>query len=242
MTTEPQLGSTTRLGGRGPVLLLIILAGAVSAAEPRTPHEVVDRIQRECLRAYPDDMRAKMASGATDIPTDVEESPAKQMKFLDKELEVEKGLFYPSLLEEVLPALESYVAKGTRFLDLGSGDGRVVFLANVLGARATGIEYDPEIAETSRRARDALADILDLERISIVEGDFFVHSWSGYDVIFYFDTSSLEHQRLRQKLRDELDPRARLIVGHEIVPFDGFELERELKNMKVYRVPAVAGD
>lgn len=241
MTKEPQLGTTTRLGGRGAVLLLILLAGAAGAAGPRVPHEVVDRIQRKCLRAYPDDMRAKMASGATEIPADVEDSPEKQMRFLDKELAVEKGLFYPSLLEEVLPALEPYVTQGTRFLDLGSGDGRVVFLANVLGARATGIEYDPEIAETSRRARDALAEILDLGRVSIVEGDFFIQSWSGYDVIFYFDTSSLEHQRLRQKLRDELDPRARLIVGHEIVPFDGFELEREFKNMKVYRLPA-AGD
>jgi SAM-dependent methyltransferase len=160
------------------------------------------------------------------------------MRYLDKELEVEKGLFYPTLLEEALPPLERYVKAGTRFLDLGSGDGRVVFLANVLGAHATGIEWESELVDVSLAAEAALADLVDPERIELLQGDFFEHSWAGYDVIFYFDTSSHEHARLRRKLREELGPQARLIVGHEIVPFEGFELEAEYESMKVFRQPS----
>jgi len=217
---------------------VLLSVATAAAAELRDAENVVDRIQRECLRAYPPEVRAKMASGQMEIPAAVEADPEAQMQFLDKELEVDKGLFYPSLLEEVLPPFERYVTAGTRFLDLGSGDGRVVFLANVLGAQATGIEWESDLVAVSLAAEKALADLVDPERIEFIQGDFFAHSWAGYDVIFYFDTGSSEHARLRRKLREELGPEARLIVGHEIVPFEGFELEAEYKTMKVFRRPA----
>lgn len=226
--------------------LFVALAAAflavatAAAAELRDAENVVDRIQRECLRAYPPELRADMASGQTEIPAAVEADPKVQMQFLDKEHEVEKGLFYPSLLEEVLPPFERYVTAGTRFLDLGSGDGRVVFLANVLGAHATGIEWESDLVEVSLAAEEALGDLVDPERIELIQGDFFEHSWADCDVIFYFDTSSHEHARLRRKMHEELGPQARLIVGHEIVPFEGFELEAEYKTMKVFRQPGSA--
>ena len=34
--------------------------------------------------------------------------------------------------------MRSYVSEGTKFLDLGSGDGRILFLAAALGANVTG--------------------------------------------------------------------------------------------------------
>ena len=41
-------------------------------------------------------------------------------------------------MDEILPVMRSYVSEGTKFLDLGSGDGRILFLAAALGANVTG--------------------------------------------------------------------------------------------------------
>lgn len=228
-------------------VLGLALLGAWTVARPeaspssRVDQETLDRIQRECLHAYPPKLLAKMASGAQEIPSEVEEKPKAQMQFLDKEIPLDKGLFYPSLLEEVLLPLDRYVTDGSRFLDLGSGDGRVVFLAAVLGAEATGIEYDPKMVKTSRKALQALDGVVDAEHVKIVEGDFFEYSWSPYDVVFFFDLSSFAPDRVREKLRRDLGPDARLVVGWEQAPFPGFELEavfpegQRLPAMKVYR-------
>jgi len=220
---RPILRSLTVLGWA------LLASWATARPEAPLPSRVdqatLDRIQRECLHAYPPELLAKMASGAREIPSEVEVKPEGQMQFLDKEIPLDKGLFYPSLLEELVPPLDRYVTPGSRFLDLGSGDGRVVFLAAVLGAEATGIEYDPKMVETSRKALRALEGVVDAERVRIVEDDFFEHSWSPYDVVFFFDLSSFAPDRVREKLRRDLGPDTRLVVGWEQAPFPGFELE-----------------
>ena len=115
-------------------------------------------------------------------------------------------------------------------------------MANVLGADAVGIEYDRQMVKISRRAGKALKDLLDRDRLEIKKGDFFESSWSGYDVIFFFDQSSFEPERVRAKLKREMDPGARLIVGFEQAPFPGLEvLEQDRARhptIKVYRQPA----
>lgn len=209
-----------------PILAPVLALAAGAGPPPR--QEALDRIQRECLRAYPADLLAAMASGVREVPGEVEADPRAQMQFLDKEIPLDKGLFYPVLLEDMLPAFERYVGPGVRFLDLGSGDGRVVFMANVLGADAVGIEYDKKMVKISRRAARTLQDLLDADRVRIVKGDFFASPWSGFDVIFFFDLSSFEPGRVRRKLKREMDPGAILIVGFEQAPFPGLEvLERD---------------
>ncbi len=218
-----------------------LAAGASEAPEPGVRQAALDRVQRECLRAYPAELLAEMASGAREIPAEVESDPKAQMQFLDKEVPLDKGLFYPVLLEDMLPAFERYVSPGDRFLDLGSGDGRAVFMANLLGADAVGIEYDKQMVKISRRAQKALGDLVDPDRLTFVRGDYFESSWSGYDVVFYFDLSSFEPERVRRKLRREMDPGAHLIVGFEQTPFPGLEVvERDRPShptITVYRQP-----
>ncbi|MEM7351011.1 MAG: class I SAM-dependent methyltransferase [Acidobacteriota bacterium] len=234
---------------RGPAWTLaaaILLVTAVGIAPSATCGEsrqaILDRIQRECLNAYPPELLAKMASGAREVPDEVEADPEAQMQFLDKEIPLDKGLFYPVLLEDMLPAFERYVSSGDRFLDLGSGDGRVVFMASVLGADAVGIEYDKQMVKISRRAGKALRDLIEPRRARIVRGDFFASPWSGYDVIFFFDLSSFEPERVRQKVQAEMDPGAVLIVGFEQSPFPGLEVVEQDRpshpTIKVYRQPA----
>ncbi|MEE8522575.1 MAG: hypothetical protein V3T72_01485, partial [Thermoanaerobaculia bacterium] len=94
----------------------------------------------------------------------------------------------------------------------------------------------------SERALEALKDIVDSERVEIIQGDFFEVSWSGYDVIFYFDLSSFLQDRVREKLRAELSAEAVLLIGHEQAPFPGLELVRTFPAttrpiVKVYRQP-----
>ncbi len=235
-------------GGAGRVLLLpLLLALLLAVASQGSPapgsrQETLDRIERECLRAYPADLLAAMASGAREIPPEVDADPEAQQQFLDQEVPLDKGLFYPISLEVMLPAFERHVTPGVRFLDLGSGDGRVLFLANVLGADAVGIEYDKQMVKISRRARKALRDLVDRDRLRVVRDDFFEHSWSPYDVVFYFDQSSFAQDRVRHKLRREMAAGAVLLIGHEQAPFPGFELvtsypegRRTHPDVKVYR-------
>lgn len=66
------------------------------------------------------------------------------------------------------------VTKDDYVIDLGSGDGRTVITAAKLGARAHGIEYNPDLVELSKKnAADAgVADRTTFEKADIFESDF----------------------------------------------------------------------
>jgi SAM-dependent methyltransferase len=58
--------------------------------------------------------------------------------------------------------------------DLGSGDGRTVITAAKRGARAYGIEYNPDMVELSKRnaAKEGVSDKATFEKADIFESDF----------------------------------------------------------------------
>lgn len=65
--------------------------------------------------------------------------------------------------------------------DLGSGDGRIaIAAAKDYGARAVGIEYNPEMAQLAQRNvdRSGVAD-----RVKIINGDIFVEDFSSATVV-----------------------------------------------------------
>ncbi|MCC6472189.1 MAG: class I SAM-dependent methyltransferase [Burkholderiales bacterium] len=68
-------------------------------------------------------------------------------------------------------------------LDLGSGDGRTVIQAAKRGARALGIEYNPEMVELSRRnaTKEGVSD-----RAQFVKADIFASDFSQATVITMF--------------------------------------------------------
>ncbi len=68
-------------------------------------------------------------------------------------------------------------------IDLGSGDGRTVITAAKRGARALGIEYDPDLVALSKRnaAKENLG-----ERARFVQGDLFESDFSQATVITMF--------------------------------------------------------
>jgi len=91
-------------------------------------------------------------------------------------------------------------------IDLGSGDGRTVIAAAKRGARALGIEYNPEMVELSRR-NAAEAHVGD--RASFAQADLFESDFSQATVITMFLLPDI-NLRLRPKILD-LRPGTRVV-------------------------------
>ena len=81
-------------------------------------------------------------------------------------------------------------------MDLGSGDGRTVIAAARLGARAVGVEYDPELVALSR-ARAAAAGVA--ERATFVAADLFEVELAPATVVTMFLLPEL-NAKLRPRL------------------------------------------
>ena len=91
-------------------------------------------------------------------------------------------------------------------IDLGSGDGRTVITAARRGARALGIEYNPEMVELSRRNATA-AGVGD--KATFVKADLFESDFSQATVITMFLLPQI-NLRLRPKILD-LKPGTRVV-------------------------------
>ena len=91
-------------------------------------------------------------------------------------------------------------------IDLGSGDGRIVIAAAKRGARALGIEYNPDMVELSKAnaAREGVSD-----RATFLKADLFETDFSKATVITMFLLSDI-NLRLRPKLL-EMKPGTRLV-------------------------------
>jgi precorrin-6B methylase 2 len=91
-------------------------------------------------------------------------------------------------------------------IDLGSGDGRTVITAAKRGARALGIEYNPNLVALSKRnaAKENVG-----ERAQFVEGDLFETDFSQATVITMFLSDTL-NLRLRQRILN-LKPGTRVL-------------------------------
>jgi hypothetical protein len=91
-------------------------------------------------------------------------------------------------------------------IDLGSGDGRTVITAAKRGARALGIEYNPDMVELSKR-NAAAAGVSG--KATFVKADLFESDLSQATVITMFLLPSINMQ-LRPKLLD-LKPGTRIV-------------------------------
>ncbi|HWP27041.1 MAG TPA: class I SAM-dependent methyltransferase [Xanthobacteraceae bacterium] len=91
-------------------------------------------------------------------------------------------------------------------IDLGSGDGRTVITAAKRGAKALGIEYNPDMVELSKRnaAQEGVAD-----KATFVQGDIFESDFSQATVITLFLLPNL-NLRLRPKILD-MKPGVRVV-------------------------------
>jgi SAM-dependent methyltransferase len=91
-------------------------------------------------------------------------------------------------------------------IDLGSGDGRTVITAAKRGAKALGIEYNPEMVELSKRAAQAEGVA---SRAAFVKADLFQSDFSKATVITMFLLPDI-NLKLRPKILD-LKPGTRIV-------------------------------
>lgn len=91
-------------------------------------------------------------------------------------------------------------------IDLGSGDGRTVIAAAKRGARALGIEYNPDMVELSRQ-KAASAGVSD--RATFAQADLFETAFSQATVITMFLLPEI-NLKLRPKILD-LRPGTRIV-------------------------------
>jgi Methyltransferase domain len=109
-----------------------------------------------------------------------------------------------ALLDKMLDLAD---VKASDFLiDLGSGDGRTVIAAAKRGAKALGIEYNPDLVELSRRnaAKEGVAD-----KAAFVKGDVFRTDFSKATVITLFLLPEL-NLKLRPKILN-MNPGVRVV-------------------------------
>lgn len=93
-------------------------------------------------------------------------------------------------------------------VDLGSGDGRNVIAAAKRGARALGVEYNPDMVELSKRnaAKAGVAD-----KASFVQGDMYAAEFSQATVLALFLLPE-NLNKLRAKFAD-LKPGTRIVAN-----------------------------
>src|SRR5437773_6914190 len=91
-------------------------------------------------------------------------------------------------------------------IDLGSGDGRTVITAAKRGAKALGIEYNPDMVELSKRnaAKEGVSD-----KASFLKADLFESDFSQATVITMFLLPEI-NLKLRPKILD-LKPGTRIV-------------------------------
>jgi phospholipid N-methyltransferase len=139
--------------------------------------------------------------------------PAKEQAQTAKEYEPQPGqpgkdvIWLPTAQTLVDKMLDTAKVTPNDFvIDLGSGDGRTVITAAKRGAKALGIEYNPDLVELSQRnaAKEGVGD-----KASFVKADLFESDFSQGTVITMFLLPNI-NLRLRPKILD-LKPGTRVV-------------------------------
>jgi len=131
------------------------------------------------------------------------------------------GFWGAAITDEAFAALRKIgLTKSSRFLDLGSGDGKVTLLAALLCKEAHGVEYDPELFNKSVE----VAQKIGMGNVKFFNYDFFDHPLEGYDVVFIHPDKPMS-RGVEQKLKNELNGKL-VVYGHHFHPTS---LKRKMK-------------
>ena len=124
-----------------------------------------------------------------------------------------KGFWGNSISEEIYEAFKRLrLHRYKSFIDLGSGDGKVVLIAALFCKRAVGIEVDPELHQKALETQKKLL----IGNAIFFNNDFFQHSISEFDVVFVFPDKPMD-RGLEKKLLNELNGKL-IHHGHHFHP------------------------
>jgi SAM-dependent methyltransferase len=223
------------MSGLVTAVMATLAASTALAQAPPDLAAMLRRIQTTCFALYPPEMLRQMSGSDAQAPETIRDDPRGQVKYLKTEERVARGLFYPSILEDLLPAFTATVRPDARLLDLGSGDGRVVFMAALLGARAEGVEFDRSLHRIALEARGRLRDRVDPAHAVLRRGDFFAEDFRPYNILFYYGSGCSLESRLLDKLRREMNDSAVLILAYPATPPAGFRRLADYAGVGLYR-------
>ncbi|HLG25108.1 MAG TPA: methyltransferase domain-containing protein [Candidatus Nanoarchaeia archaeon] len=125
----------------------------------------------------------------------------------------EKGFWNSSISEEIYSAFKKLkIQNYTNFLDLGSGDGKVVLIASLFCKNAEGIEIDSELHKKAAE----ISSKLKIKNAKFQNGDFFDYEISKYDLVFLSPDAPLE-RGVENKILEEMDGKL-LVYGNHFHP------------------------
>src|SRR3989338_3771694 len=93
----------------------------------------------------------------------------------------EKGFWNASISDEVYSAFKKIKLQNyKKFLDLGSGDGKIALIASLFCKQAEGIEIDSVLHNKAVEMKQKTG----ISNVIFHNKDFFEHKLSAYDIIF----------------------------------------------------------
>lgn len=139
--------------------------------------------------------------------------------------------YYPSSKKAMDDMLKLADLKGDeKIVDLGSGDGRLIFHIAPFAASAAGIEHNPFFVLFCR-FRNLFRK--DRKKIKFVYSNFYKTDLSKYDVIFcYLLPESM--RKLEKKMKKELKPGTKIISN--TFHIEEFKEAKKLNKIKLYVV------
>lgn len=125
-----------------------------------------------------------------------------------------RGAPYAGLSKKRIDIMMKFLnIKKGKFVDIGSGDGRIVIAAAKHGVKSYGIEINPLLVLISQlKLRKEK-----LKNAHIIFGDCWKHSFSVYDYISLWGTQHMLNA-LENKLLSELKPGTRVVSNHYKFP------------------------
>lgn len=143
---------------------------------------------------------------------------------------IKGALFLPSNRQQIKTMIElAQIKEGTRVVDLGSGNGAVIFEAVRHGAIATGVEFNPFLVYYSRwRAKQKKLS----SRITIIKGNIMDYPLHDVDVVFLYLLPKFV-AKISDKLRLEL-PRGARIISNSF-PLPGWPIVEQKNGIFLYQ-------
>lgn len=200
----------------GIAVIIILFSTACFCDQWIIKKELIEQIKVSCGRSYPYNLMLKFVAEGTDgFDTAVGRFEATDIES-----------------EALLSSFHDFLKPQARFIDLGSGDGRVVFLAALFGAKAYGIEYDARLIDISREAQKKLKDIIETDKVNFIQGDFLKHDLSQYDIMYLCAGTNTLSELIKKVVR-EIKPGGVLISlypGEEEIKYNSLIFIRSYKD------------
>lgn len=125
----------------------------------------------------------------------------------------EKGFWNAAISDEIYEAFNKIkLSQFKSFLDLGSGDGKVVLIASLFCRNAEGIEIDDFLHNKAIEMQKKFMR----NNVLFHKKDFFGHDFSKYDVLFLSPDAPLE-RGIENKLLKEMNGKL-IHYGHHFQP------------------------